>query len=569
MPPKFFQQQKSRMMLTLADAPSAELVSFLNEQTIIRIALHGGEGFGHQAAGMTLMHRLRELGYLGRFHILVPFWPQSEDRTGKNIAQLIPGYNPYNMSTQEIGPYTIDRYDITQNVLDLLPVHLTISPADDFDLIADRACISFNSACYLSMQPTGWRHPKVWYADVLTQEKERVAENTVFFSEKEAMIPGSLLPKQLSLFFQKVTFLKEQGCLTQSLYGFNVEKQKNPEGRGFINTGWMNSESQLIRLIEGAAEAQKGLNKPIILLFHSPEALLSSRFKSSLHLGLSGKKIIFLNGLDADPRDTAMPYDANTIVIWLTGPVPSDVFRQLMFDSDLPPVVEGANTTGFLEANRGYLHGGRARDDFWGIPDEYFIKHGVDLDLRKKHMAANRSIEKEAYSQDNPLGSFYQDVLEGKYDHYFAVCACYFREERPDAVLEGINAIKDSPVFKCKMDDLGLFKCFVEFLKHDLEASYVRQDNIMTLVKRIFLSKANLGEGIDKETLDHFKSVMSATIHYLLIKLEEAKKESKDFGFTFPEEKLRESLHFIEQAGYPIDQKPLEESAPLLMLTFH
>lgn len=86
-----------------------------------------------------------------------------------------------------------------------------------------------------------------------------------------------------------------------------------------------------------------------------------------------------------------------------------------MFDSDLPPVVEEANTAGFLEASRAYLHGGRERNDFWTIPDEYFTKHGVDLELRKRHLAANKILEKSNPARENPLGPFYVDVLEVKF----------------------------------------------------------------------------------------------------------------------------------------------------------
>lgn len=515
------------------------------------------------------MHRLRELGYKGRFHVLVPYWSQFDDKMGRNIAQLIPGYDPSNRSTQEVGLCTIDRYDIAHKVLDLPPVSLTISPANDFDMIADRAFVTFNSACYLSMQPTGWRFPNVWYNDALTEKRTYVAEGTVLFSEKEASAPLGVLPERLRSFFQKIAFLKECGCLTQSLYGFNVEEKENPayspdskvrdddfqSNQRYIKTGWINPELELTRLIQGAVDAQSQLNKPITLLFHSPQELISANFKHSgylRNLEASGKKIIFLNGLDADPNTASEHYDKNTIVIWLTGPVSHDAFRQLMFDSDLPPVVEGANTTGFLEANRGYLHGGQAQYSFWNIPDEYFTKHGVDLDLRKCHLAANKVLEKTDPTRENPLGSFYVDVLAGKYDHYFAVCARYFREERPDAALEGIEAVKESPIFTKAFNEIELFKNFVALLNQDLKDSYLYKDNVMNLVQRIVLLKARLGVTLDEESVNDFKLAMSTTTNHLFVALAEAKKKSKDYGFTInDEQELRRHILFINQAVFP------------------
>jgi hypothetical protein len=111
--------EKPPQLKASADLPSTDLGEFLNQHAVIRIALHVGRGYGHQAAGITLMHRLRELGYKGRFHILVPYWSRFDDRMGRNMAQLIPGYDYSNRGTQEVGSGEVDsahRYVVQKHL---------------------------------------------------------------------------------------------------------------------------------------------------------------------------------------------------------------------------------------------------------------------------------------------------------------------------------------------------------------------------------------------------------------------------------------------------------------------
>ncbi len=430
----FFSQPKPKKIKALSTLPDADLAAFINQQSVIRVAVRGGGGFGHQAAAVTLMQRLRELGYKGHFHVVVPYWSTCSDHIGLNLAELFPGYDPRNRDSQDIGAVTVVRYDISQDVLDFPPVGLTISPADDFDVLSERDFIKFNSACYLSMQPTGWRYPTVWATDVMSQNRENpIAENTVLFSEKKVRPSMESLPDSMMNFLGKIALLKERGGLTQSVYGFNFEESKNSmycpssclasdfddfsTSQRYVKTGWVNPNVELTRLIQGACEAQKVLNKPITLLFHSPAEVISSAFSESpeiQRLQASGKKIVFFNGIDKDPNSELDQYDGNTIIVWYTGPLPRDVFRQMLFDSDLPPVVEGANSTGLMEASRGYLHGGRAKSNFWKIPDEYFTAHDVDLLLRRQHLAVNQVLENGKAAAPYILGRFLCGCFRGQ-----------------------------------------------------------------------------------------------------------------------------------------------------------
>lgn len=571
----FFSRPKSNKIKTksLSSCPDANLADFMNKLSVIRIAVNAGGGFGHQAAAVTLMQRLKELGYRGKFHVVVPYWPFKSDSISHKIATLIPGYDPYNNNSQTIGDITIDRYSIDQDVLDFPPVGLTISAANDFDVISYTDFIKFNSACYLSMQPTGWGSSRVRASDVLSQESQHyIAENTVLFSENESQISMLPLTEARKSFLEKIKILKSNGVLTQSVYGFNFEEEQDPlyrptgelsdrgTNRSFMkNTGWINPNIELTRLIQGASEAQNKLDKPILLLFHSDPTMISANFTSIpeiTYLQALGKKIIFLSGIATDPNQQLDQYDGNTIIIWLTDSLPKDLFQKMLFDSDLPPVVEGANSTGFMEANRAYLHGGRKNRAFWHIPDEYFVTHNIDLALREQHLAANKLLESKEPGDPSILCRFYEDVLQGKYDQYFSVCASYFRNERPDAVLSGMEALMRNPALQESFSHKNLLDAFINFLEKELNQSITGQSfphkKIMNLFKRVALLKERLSESLDDKVINKFQLIAESVANKLLIELSKAEDQSKKIGFKISEaNSYRNDWFLIQKIAFP------------------
>lgn len=57
--------------ITLGSASRKLAIKDLLEQIpLIRVVVNGGRGLGHQAASVTAMNRLRELGYEGDFHVV-------------------------------------------------------------------------------------------------------------------------------------------------------------------------------------------------------------------------------------------------------------------------------------------------------------------------------------------------------------------------------------------------------------------------------------------------------------------------------------------------------------------
>lgn len=73
-------------VLGLTDRHEQAIRQFLSQQTTIRVLISAANGFGHQAASLNLMTRLRELGYENEFEVLY------EAGMGMKLQSMIPGF---------------------------------------------------------------------------------------------------------------------------------------------------------------------------------------------------------------------------------------------------------------------------------------------------------------------------------------------------------------------------------------------------------------------------------------------------------------------------------------------
>ncbi len=153
------------------------------------------------------------------------------------------------------------------------------------------------------------------------------------------------------------------------------------------------------------------------------------------------------------------------------------------------------------------------------------------------------------------------DVLEGKYDQYFAVCASYFRDERPDAVLNGMEALMQNPVLQESFNETDLFKSLINLLKKELGESYFNEKNVMRLVKRISLLKERLHDSLDDKLSSEFQLIMVSVEHKLLTELAKEKHKSKAYGFEVAEVRsYRKHLHFIQNIAFPDSSKDVKKT---------
>ena len=86
----------------------------ISEMAIIRVVVNAGRGFGHQRAAITLMQKLREMGFAGTFDI------QCNDKLGAELT---------NTDTGNI--YTNYEPLVSRRLIDMIPVFKSSKPNRD------------------------------------------------------------------------------------------------------------------------------------------------------------------------------------------------------------------------------------------------------------------------------------------------------------------------------------------------------------------------------------------------------------------------------------------------------
>lgn len=122
----------------------------LAKETIIRVYISPAPGFGHQAATVTVMRRLRHLGFTGHFDVIY------SDSVSNKLSTLLPGFDPNQTDWQELHHLKLRAIALSQfqNQRDTQRVALGVTGAED-----ERGSMTperLNVDSYLRLQPLGW-----------------------------------------------------------------------------------------------------------------------------------------------------------------------------------------------------------------------------------------------------------------------------------------------------------------------------------------------------------------------------------------------------------------------------
>lgn len=125
-------------------------IDYLNRSEIIRIKIHEAPGFGHQAATLTLINRLRNMGYIGKIQIIYA------DNISEKLAKLVPGFRSYNF-----GPQYFKNKNVEFFSNDWFKKHLKEFPLVDFGLSGAGAFSvdDLKVRHVLAFSPTKWHNP--------------------------------------------------------------------------------------------------------------------------------------------------------------------------------------------------------------------------------------------------------------------------------------------------------------------------------------------------------------------------------------------------------------------------
>jgi hypothetical protein len=338
----------------------------LSELTEIRIIVNPGSGFGHQKAAITLMKRLRELGFKGVFDVryddhVPPFMVIDETKTsipdemrevlayaktlvggvGRALNVLMPEFTPtpplkhdpgqtINETTNGLGPMRITRLPYLSSYYDMntaLPkTTLTISAADDRAKMNDglNRLQKYNTGRYISLQPTDWNVgerfvcPKRGNPIQLDDDLLLVCEPQ--FKAEDLQV------NQLNAKEKRILDLVKNGaCYTQFVYTCDIYK-----------TSSAIPVTDLINAHKANISKGKLNDKPIILLCPRAEKGLTelTEYHDLTKNNLTESELSDKNG---------------SVIIVNTGDLSPAFFHYLLASTSFPPLLEGANTIAYCD----------------------------------------------------------------------------------------------------------------------------------------------------------------------------------------------------------------------------
>ncbi len=349
-----------------------EAIAFLKGRKKIRAVFVDAAGYGHQTATLSLIRRLRELGYEGKLEAVFENDILDEDRgLSKKLGQLLPEFDPFGPAVQHLPGLGLTMRDLGprdrgQGPVRLEPVALAFTGGADPKRSYAR---KYNADVFLRLGPMGWLEQNYWevYPDQLYRRDQEagipirsrrdapliyrpLAEemDDAWFSR---IAPANLEPekaaglKTLARRIEEHDVLAAYGLqyfnedrLTLLLVSISHAMETRPElfkGRGVV--------VPLLSEFQGAiAGVQSRLDHPRRdngwIAAPRRGAAISSKRKAA-------RRVSFADVRDPDLDVTLRRVGPGDIVVVETGAVPPALFERLFSASTLPPTLEGCNAT--------------------------------------------------------------------------------------------------------------------------------------------------------------------------------------------------------------------------------
>ncbi|MBM3590804.1 MAG: hypothetical protein FJX30_05495 [Alphaproteobacteria bacterium] len=381
----------------------------IDEMGLIRVVVNTGRCFGHQRSAITLMQKLREMGFNGTFDI------QCDDRidadlidtkTGKmyknteplvspQLIGMIPGFesSPPNGDgirfVAGLGNVKIsslpDDYR-SRGSLGFIEADLAVCAADDDNFGKDTKAKTFNARSYIGLEPTDWHQGSCFVTDQDSVVTQLPPASTMRLSSRAASQLPDISSIALSKTEERILDITRGGTNinSQLVYGLYPEKVFNIESKTIKESGNLDEAIEMQRIVEANLVLSKKTGKPSILLLPQKVAL-DANFISKVKV--VNDHIHFLD-LTKDKLDMRT-YQAGDVVVAYTGHLQQIVFDHLMLQgTTLPPVIEGCNSREICEsAGRPFIHGSGKHDPL----KQYDVRSGGKQEL---HTQASLCLEK-------------------------------------------------------------------------------------------------------------------------------------------------------------------------------
>ena len=430
----------------------------IGEMDLIRVVVNTGRGFGHQRAAITLMQKLREMGFKGTFDI------QCNDRLGSNLFNtktgekyvnneplvrcqligMIPGFESSKPNGDGVrivaglGAVKIsslpDNYS-SMGKLELPEADLAVCAAEDSNYNNENTkAKTFNAVSYIGLEPTDWHQGSCFVTDqdgVVTQ-----------LPSASIMRLSSVATSQLPDISSIVLSATEQRILnitsgaeinSQLVYGLYPAMHFSAELRVMKETGNLDEAIEMQRIVEANLSLSQKTGKSSILLLPQGVAL-DAYFIRKVKGGNDNIHFVDLTKCDVDMR----AYKAGDVIVAYTGHLQQTFFDHLMLKgTTLPPVIEGCNSRETCEsAGRSFIHGSGKHDQL----KHYDVRSG---DKQKLHAQASLCLEKGNLEYVPQLTQYMEESLASNPSELMTYHQqrkeAFFK--RPDACETAFNAL--------------------------------------------------------------------------------------------------------------------------------
>jgi hypothetical protein len=334
-------------------ASSPELLAFLKNEKAIRVWISSAPGFGHQAATVTVMRRLRQLGYSGSFEIVYA------GSIAHKLETLLPGFRSDVSAWQDVPGENVRAisYADFSKQSELPTVSLGLTGADD-DLEFMRP-ERLRVQSYLRLQPQGWGESHL----ISAEKPQALAIPGLAQLGFTYDIPDSADHLRKALEQMKLVpelTGKVAGLETILNHGMNSNEAASVEIGAIYGVGLIADVSGRLRFwLEAIQAAQRssptsfrgGVVLPVLSGMNEVEmralAWELKHLSDSAPRGSGGVRLIGI-------VDPALPSEISNlksgdILLIPTGKVTQDVFEILFKRSRLPILVAGKNASNLAQ----------------------------------------------------------------------------------------------------------------------------------------------------------------------------------------------------------------------------
>ena len=466
----------------------------LSEMALIRVIVNTGRGFGHQRAAITLMQKLREMGFKGTFDI------QCDDRLGANLfntetgimyqnkeplvrrqlISMIPGFESaesgmdgvrvvYNLGAVKISSLPNDY--ASRSNLGLPEADLAVCAAQDSNILnEDKKANVFNATSYIGLEPTDWIQGSCFVTDSDGVVTRLPPATTMRLSSVVAYQLPDISSIPLSIIEQRIIDITNNAEInSQLVYGLYPEMHYSIESNGMKETGNLDEAIEMQRIVEANLLLNQKIGKPSILLLPQTIALDADFIRKVKD---RNRKIHFVD-LTRGDLDIGS-YKAFDVLVAYTGRLQQTVFDHLMLQgTTLPPVIEGCNSREACESvGRPFIHGSGKHDHL----KQYEIEAG---DKQVLHTQASLCIEQGDPIYVSKLVQYMEESLTSNPNllaYHMQRRDAFLR--RPDACEVAFNALGIK--YENEFQKSGTLACRAMFFSKQKYADYLsehRQDS--------------------------------------------------------------------------------------------